>query len=201
MVEYADERNIQTAEQEWNSGIAFGNQSNTYALVKSLLGAADSVDTTLEDVFDSHHINSAEGEALDKFGELVQVDRQTNEADDVYRARIKAAFRVGNTSTTFDEFSQLAAEILNTDIQNIDFIPDYPAEIELSSDLSLIDNTDLTAEQLGDILSGAVPAGHNVTAVSSGTFRLKSDGETDDADAGLTSDSISTGGTLAADLV
>jgi len=45
-----------------------------------------------------------------------------------------------------------------------------------------------------------VPAGHSVNVEVSVTFELKSDGQTDDADNGLTSDVIQTGGTLTEDL-
>lgn len=201
MHQILDNRNIRTAESEWDSGIAFADGSNTHRLIKALLEEYERVDDDINNIYHNHHINSATGQSLDKFGELVQIDRETGESDSRYRARIKAAFRVGNIGTTFDEFSQFSSAILNTDIDNLTFIEDYPGKVTVSAPTAVYDNTELTDTDVVQILSEAVPAGHTVTAVEGGTFRLKSDGAGDDADKGLTSDSISTGGTLATDLV
>jgi hypothetical protein len=199
-----DKRNIRQAGNAWNSGIAFNTNTNTYKLVKSLLSEADRIDGDLEDIYDQHHINTATGDDLDKIGDLVNVDRQTGEGDDRYRARIKGRFRAATIGTTFDEFTEFAASVLNTESENIELISDYdtePAVIQLATQASVYQSVNLSSSELADLLNDGVPAGHDVRVLERGTFRLKADGEVDDADKGLTSDSISTGGTLAADLL
>lgn len=199
-----DGRNILTAGREWDSGIAFGPVTNTYKLTRSILSAADRIDSDLERIYDAHHIDSATGEDLRKFGELVNVDRQTGESDGRYRARIKANFRASTIGTTFDEFAEFTGSVLSTSLDNVDFLTSYdarPATVDIAADAAVYDDVDLAAGDLSDILGQGVPAGHEVRVLERGTFRLKVDGETDDPDKGLTSDSITSGGTLAADLI
>lgn len=204
MVNIDDGRNINEAGKVWdNGGIAFNENTNTYSLVKALLAPNDRIDDNLEDIYKSRYINTATGSNLDKLGHLVNLPRKYGEGDDKYRARIKVQFRVGTIGTTFDEFAEFTASLLNTDLPNITFDYNYgsdPATIFLYTDASVYDNSALTRSETADFLKKAVPAGHNVKAQERGTFRLKSDGETDDATKGLTSDSTSEGGTLAADI-
>lgn len=199
-----DERNIREAQGSWESGIEFGKGSNTYKLMAALLSAADEIDSDLEDIYDSQHIDTAEGKDLDKFGNLVNLNRNQGEPDAKYRARIKAEFAQAKSAATWDDFVEFAATVLSTNVQNIEFSTNYdgnPATVVVSADPAVYDSAALTAAELDDVLGGGVAAGHEVQVQEAGTFRLKSDGDTDTAANGLTSDSISTGGTLAADIV
>jgi len=198
-----DGRNISTAVRNWDSSVEFGKSSNTYSLVKALLQQAERIDDDLRDVYHDHHIETATGEALDQFGSLVNAPRKSNEPDSKYRTRIKAEFAQAKTNTDFDSFVEFCATILGTDISNLGFITNYPgnpATVTVSADPAVYNSVSLTASEISDLLGGAVPAGHEVQAQERGTFRLKSDGDVDDASRGLTSDSITTGGTLAADI-
>lgn len=204
--ELQDGRNIREAEDEWdNDGITFHSTSNVHSLVGALLSEADRIDDDLTDTYEAQHINDATGEALDEWGTLVQTPRNTGESDASYRARIKARARIGNMNSTFDEFTEFAAEVLETDIDNLFFdtpyVPPEEAEVQISADPSVYSGVNLTGSEAQDILDDAVPAGHEVQLFEGGTFRLKEDGEADDPALGLTSDSISTGGTLAEDVV
>lgn len=200
----ADGRNISTAEDEWDSGIEFGRRSNTYRLVRALLSEADRLDDNLDEVYHSHHIDFAEGEELDQFGKLVNAPRNSGEPDDKYRARIKAEFAQSKTGGDFDSFVEFVATVLNTDTSNLTFITGYeqrPATVTVSADSQVYDSIALTGEEVADLLGGGVPAGHEVAVRESGTFVLKADGDVDEPALGLTSDSVNTGGTLAADIV
>lgn len=199
-----ENRNIAEAGSEWDSGIAFAPGTNTYKLMRALLVEADRIDGDLEDIYDAHHIDTATGDDLDKIGDLVSVDRETGESDSRYRARIKATFRASTTETTFDQFAEFTASVLNTRLSNIDFLTSYaarPATVDVAADAAVYDEVNLDAATLEDLLDDGVPAGHQVRVLERGTFRLKEDGDTNDPDKGLTSDGITTGGTLAADLV
>jgi len=204
MVDLTDDRNINTAQDEWDSGIEFSPNSNTYKLIRALLTEANRIDDDLEEIYDQHHVNTATGDDLDKIGDLVDVSRKTGESDSRYRARIKARFRAATIDTTFDQFSEFVASVLNTNIDNIDFLTNYgsrPATVSVSTQGNVYDAVNLTPTELKDLFGAGVPAGHTVRVLEGGTFRLKVDGESDDPDKGLTSDSVSSGGTLAADLV
>ena len=199
------DRNIKRAEDEWdNSGIAFGKSTNTHQLVESLASMLDRSDKTLYDVKRSKHIDTASGSDLDRFGELVQLDRKSEESDDKYRARLKLQFRVGNIGTTFDAFSKFAAVLLETNIDNITFNSNFelnPATFDVGAELEVFNKASISRLETAEFLSEAVPAGHNVRAFEIGSFRLKSSGDSDDQDKGLTGDGTSTGGTLTREIV
>jgi len=201
----ADGRNITTAAREWDSSIDFSPYSNTYKLVDALLSEADEVDDLLDTVYHAHEIETASGAELEQFGKLVNVQRESGEEDNRYRARIKAEFAQSRTETTFDDFIEFAASVLGTDVENIEIDTPYsvnPARVRLFADPSIYENNFLTEDDIADIIGGGVPAGHEVDAREAGTFRLTDDATTtNDPNAGLTSDGIETGGTLAADLL
>jgi len=99
--------------------------------------------------------------------------------------------------------TQFCASVLDTGIDNLTFETRYPitpATVIVRGQRSLYQDSDLTANELIDILGSGVPAGHAVEVIEEGSFEVKFDGESDDVDEGLTSDSIQTGGTLAGDL-
>lgn len=199
-----DDRNISEASAEWDSPVEFNPNSNTYKLVRALLSINDRVDEDLEDIYEEQHIDSADGRDLDTLGALVSVDRNTNEGDDTYRARIKAVFRASTMGTTYDQFAEFCASVLSTDVDNLNFRTPYgaePATVNVGADPSIYDALNLSTSDIRDLLGSGVPAGHEVNVLEGGTFRLKQDGQVDDPEKGLTSDGISTGGTLAADLV
>lgn len=202
--EFTDGRNINKAEEEWSGGVEFGPQSNMQALVRSLLSEADRIDDDLEDILESSHIDTASGDELDKFGALVQLDRLSAEPDGKYRIRIKAELAQARTQTDYDDFVEFCGAVLGTNTDNIGISTNYealPAVVTLRAQKEVFDDVQLTDEEAVDIIDGGIPAGHEVQIQTAGTFFVKADGDADTAENGLTSDSISTGGALAADLL
>mgnify|MGYP006269109901 CR=1 FL=1 len=201
----ATQRNVKTVQDEWPSpAVDISNGTNTYKLMRALTSVMDEEDKNLNEVKRAHHIDTAVDEELEQFGDLVQLDRKSGENDEKYRARLKVQYRVGNIGTTFDEFSQFSSVLLDTNITNIEFNFNFgasPATAIVATDPAVYDSVALTRTEVEEFLGEAVPAGHSVTVLERGTFRLKADGDIDDPDKGLTSDSITTGGTLAADVV
>lgn len=200
VVDYSEDRNIRTAEQNWDSALAFAKQSNTYKLINALTSKYGSIDRDIEDIYKQIHIDTATGRQLDQFGELVSVERKYNESDDKYRARIKSTFRASTIGTTYDEFTRFCSTVLNRNVEDITFVTNYltdSATIIIQGESSIYDESIFTQSEIIDLLNKGVPAGHEVDiAVEGGSFILKSDGETDDASKGLTSDTIDTGGTI-----
>lgn len=124
-------------------------------------------------------------------------------SEDKFRARIKATFRASTMGTTFDQFVEFTTSVLSTDFDNIDFITQYdskPASVTVRANEFVFNSVGFSSEDIDTLLNKGVPAGHAVNVKLSGTFEVKADGTTDDPDKALTSDSIQTGGTLAADI-
>ncbi len=205
-VEYLDiiteGRNPDNSISEWDIPATIQKESNNYALLRSLLQPADAIDGSLELIYNSHHINTAAGENLDKIGNFVGVQRESDELDARYRTRIKARSRAGTIEPTTDNFTDFISAILETDSDNFRLIPQqFRPEVVISAQSEIWQQRELTNETVIELLENAVPAGHSVSVQEEGTFALRTDGETNDPSKGLTSDSIETGGTLASDLV
>jgi len=199
-----DERNIRYAEQNWDSALAFTGGSNTHTLFKALLSSYNSVDDDIESLYEQTHINSATGAELDQFGELVNVERKSNESDAKYRARIKATFRASTMGATFDQYVEFCTSVLQTDVANLNFNTPYesqPATVIVGADGDVYNSVGFTAEEIVSLLEKGVPAGHRVEVVEGGTLQLKEDGEGDDPTKGLTADDIDEGGTLSEDIL
>ena len=201
--EVDDKRNIKTAEREWDSSIDFAPTSNTNNLVETLLEPLETFDDEVKSVYDEQHINTATGRHLEKIGDLVNVTRQSNETDATLRARIKAKFRSATTATTFDEFTEFVAAVLESNIENFEFVTEYRSTptVQVYASPQVYDAVDLTTTEISPILGSGVPAGHEVQVLEGGTFRLKSDTQDFDPERGLTSDSYDNGGTLATELI
>jgi hypothetical protein len=197
-----ENRNITEAEQQWEYPLLFSKGSNNRKLFEVFSKLFDEADQDIENIYNQQHINSATGNDLDKFGKLVNVERKSNENDDKYRARIKGTFRASTIGTTFDEFTEFCAEVLTTNIQNLNFNTPYvsePATVVVGAEESIYADLGFTNSEITNLLQKGSPAGHKVDVVVGGTFQVKSDGQTDDATKGLTSDNIETGGTVKSD--
>jgi hypothetical protein len=199
---FADDRNIKDGVSGWDIPPTVQEESNNYSLLRGLFQSVDEVDESLEIIYDGHHVNTASDDDLDEIGKFVGVDRESNESDSRYRTRIKARFRAATIEPTTDNFTEFVAAILATDIDNFTILREqFRPEVTISAQENVWESNDLTAQTLVELLEDGVPAGHAVNVQEQGTFRLKVDGEVDDPDQGLTSDSIETGGTLASDLI
>lgn len=195
---------INFIEDKWNNaGITIHPSSNTYSLMLALSSQYDRTLDEVEDIRDSHHVSTATGRDLEKIGKLAEVERQTGESDDKYRLRIIGNVVSAFTGTTFSDVIQFISLILETDMTNIrlfDNLSIDPATLVINADASIYSNSPLTNSDIISLAEDSVPAGHEVILEERGTFEIKSDGAADDPAKGLTSDSISTGGTLAADI-
>jgi len=199
---FADDRNVKDGVSEWDIPPTVQKESNNYSLLRGLFQSVDEVDESLEIIYDGHHINTASGEDLDEIGKFVGVDRESNESDSRYRTRIKARFRAATIEPTTDNFTEFVAAILATDIDNFTILREqFRPEVTVSAQGDVWESRNLNVQTLVELLEDGVPAGHAVNVQEQGTFRLKVDGEVNDPDQGLTSDSIETGGTLASDLI
>jgi hypothetical protein len=202
-VEFIDAgRNINSALRNWDIPPTIQSESNDYDLVNALVQSLDEIDNSLELIYNNQHIDTASGDDLDRIGEFVGVKRETEELDRRYRTRIKARFRAATIEPTTDTFTEFVSAILSTDVENFSILrTDFRPKVTVSAQSAIWQNNELTEQTLVELLERGVPAGHAVNIQEQGTFELKSDGQTDDPDKGLTSDSTQNGGTLATDVV
>lgn len=197
--------NIDNVLDEWdNSALDTHPSSHLYKLLKSIANSFDEQDKDLENIYDQHIISQAGGDSLERLGQLGGVNRKTGESDDKYRQRIKSNLATGRTDTTFETTVEIVATIMEGNLDQIElenrFDASEPAKVFVWIEDTLVNNSALTGSEIVSLLEQLVPAGHRVEGRSQGTFEVKSDGQIDDADLGLTGDNISTGGTLSSDL-
>jgi len=196
-------RNVPVATANWESAATIADGSTNNTLIQSLLAqTADSLDQDLEDTWANHHINTAQGAALDRIGAFVNVARQFNESDDRYRTRIKAEFRAGNINPTIDNFLEFIAAVSGVSPQKFTLQKERGSPVIIIRALEETwEQNQLSLEETQALFEKAVPAGHGVILQQgAGTFTVKNDLEVNDPDAGLTSDDIETGGTLTEDI-
>lgn len=180
--------------------------ANEIAKLEEAFGAEfDRIDADANEIKKDRHIGTVSGESLDHMGDLIDVPRKTGESDDKYRRRIIGEVAASVSRGTWDSVAQAAARIVDGEAdEDLELNTRYdsnPATVFVSIDSDVLGDSPLTDSEIADILGKAVAAGHAVESRERGTLRLKSDNLDFTEDEGLTSDSISTGGTLSSDLV
>jgi len=206
LFEIGDEHNsVDEIRDVWaTDGIPFRG-TNTQ-LAGALGEQKDAVSRQLDAIKESRQINYASGEQLDRIGLLNGIKRKENEADDRYRARIIGILAAGRSSGTFSDILNITAAILETTIDRIRLEEAWEkdanntATVDIFIDAPVVNNSVLTTTDINNILADIVIAGHAIEAFKSGTFTVINDSQVSDADQGLTSDTISTGGTLTSDI-
>jgi len=91
------------------------SDSNNYKLLSIDAEQFDDLDQTFLDTQSAHYVEEATDESLDNVGELLNLERETNETDDQFRARIEAkvpSFIGGGTQAAI---IQAVAEFLDLD--------------------------------------------------------------------------------------
>lgn len=185
-------------------GLDYEKGKGNARLAGSLGEKTEWIERTLDQIREARHIDDAAGKQLDRIGQLLGVRRQSGEQDPQYKARIKAEAIAGRSSGTFRDILDGMAAILETEKQRIELKRDDAAiaTAEITVQSVDVDDAPITISDLKDAAKDMVLAGHAVNVVESqkNAFTLIADGGTNDADKGLTSDSITTGGTLVEDL-
>lgn len=152
----------------------------------------------VDDLLSARFIGSSAGRVLSRHGDNIGVSRKEGEGDAKYRKRLKAKIAAGRSSGTAKDLFQAAATIFDVSKEDVELVYVSPATCRFRVPTEAITESPLTSSELVEALGEAVPAGHDVEVTESVTnpFTLKSVGDSDNADLGLTSDSISTGGRL-----
>jgi hypothetical protein len=186
---------------EWDLTVIYPfEDTNLYGLLSGLAAAYDDIDEAVQDLLEQRHVETATGRSLELLGDLADVSRQSGESDDKYRKRIVASFRAGLSGATFEDLLSFLEFILEIDGETIEISQDTGARASVNLPSNAVTQSPLTSSEITQLSEDVVPAGHTISLVQSGTFEVKADGTANDPDKGLTSDSISTGGTLSQDI-
>lgn len=185
--------NITDAVENWENDAAIPHKGSTlYDLLEVLISEYYRLDLDIDDIEDAKFVQSASGEHLDKLGHLVNVTRKFGETDDKYRKRVTVGYAIASASTTFDNFATIVFNMLDADTDDLEINPNYPAKVTVKTFGSTIDDNVLTESEIVDLLSSAVPAGHDVTITKEGTFEFSSSSYTPPSGTGFGEGSFGT---------
>jgi len=154
---------------------------------------------SLESVYAQQHIATATNSSLDKFGQLLGVNRKTGESDQKFRARIRAIFAASIDSSTHTEIVELFATILGVSVNAISLeynVSDEPVAI-MSLPTDAIENSTLNVTDITELVNSVVAASHRIDVVQRGSFTVRDAAETNDPTKGLIAVGETGGGTLA----
>ena len=199
---------IQDIENEWyNLGISFFRGSNMNKLMLALSSQLDRITDEVWEIYEQQKIETATGPQLEKLGRPVGVRRRTGEDDATLRARIQTEYRIQSIEGTTEELIEFMIAMLDADEEDIEIFTNYdahPGAVFFAAQKELYDQSQIGIDDIQDFADRVVPAGHRVELETLGTFRVTDDDtlieQGHDPDAGLTSDEIETGGTLAEDV-
>lgn len=199
-----DHNSENTFGHHWeNPGIPY--RADNSRLAGTLGEEKDLVFRQLDFIHEARHIEMAGGEQLDRLAQTAGVRRREGEGDAVYRARIIGTYAAGRSTGTTEDVIQATAAIVGTDPENVQIDTSYdsdPGTVFILLRNEDIDDTELSTDDVTEILGDTVMAGHTVevSRQQDNPFTVRSDVQTNDPALGLTSDSVSTGGTLTEDL-
>lgn len=207
LFEIGNEHNsLNRVADHWNNaGIPFITGEPNARVGGALAESDDKTFRTLDAIREARHIDDAAGEHLDNIGDGFGVIRQDGEEDPQYRARIKGTLAAGRSAGTFEDLLQAAAIIVETTTDRVFIDERYstdPATAFIYLRSTDLDDAQLSASDITELLKDAVPGGHDVEARRQGAnpFEVKNDQQANDSSKGLTSDTIGTGGGLTSDV-
>lgn len=137
-------------------------------LMLVLLDELDRVDQKLNEVLTNHHVQTAQGGALERMGELTNTSRRDGENDDYYSYRLIAEGGVKRLQPTIEELSPYAKLLLDTDYSNFSITTDLsnnPATFEITAPATVWDDAPLDRSDLDDYFAAALPSGHDFNRV------------------------------------
>lgn len=160
-------------------------------LLNTLADEFEAFEDELEDVTLAAYVDSAHGRQLDKIGEFLITPRNTGEADDHYRGRLKTQLVALTGGGTVWSMKQTGAALLAVDPGEIEIVEDFdvePARFELKVEERRFDEANVTPEDFRKFLDTAKAAGVRIVAQSIGGFTYRSEADyldgTNDPDSG-----------------
>jgi len=165
--------NVDDIIKKWDHPIDPGGTENLRKLLAVVASENQRIDIELDELYDNRFLDTATGVELEKIGDLVGINRKTDEKDKKLRKRIRGAFAAKASDTTYDAFTAATLSILEADAQDVTFItpPDTnPKIVEVQADGAILDQSPLTKDELVILLNGALSADARAQITNTGTF-------------------------------
>lgn len=165
--------NAEDIVREWDHPIQPTKGDNLHKLLEVVATENERLDIELDSLYDNRFLGSATGIELEKIGDLVGINRKTDEEDEKLRKRIRGAFAAKASDTTYDAFTAATLSILEADAQDVTFItpPDTnPKIVEVQADGAILDQSPLTKDELVILLNAALSADARAQITNTGTF-------------------------------
>jgi hypothetical protein len=173
-----DQQNREEIIENWDHPLEPHESTNLYKLLQVLVSENERLDMELDELYDNRFIDTASGVSLEKIGDLVGVNRKTDEGDRKLRKRIKGAFAAQASDTTYDSFANAALSILDSTPDAVGFAtpPETPKKtVELRMDGGDFEDNPLTEDELIVLLNGALSIDGQVIVKTTGTFAFAGD--------------------------
>lgn len=146
-------------------------------------GEVNDAEETLSEIVAAKTVVDASGAQLDRLGRLVQVPRQPDERDALYRLRLQIAFRRRIGSPTVPELRDLVAVVLGTSSEDIELRPgesraafgveEGAATVNIGIEQAILDDVEFSTDEVLDALGRSLAAGVRLDEVFAvGTFRF-----------------------------
>jgi len=172
-----------------NEAVVIRDDDDVDHLLQSIAIAIKRIDYEIDEQYGSRFVETASDEQLERLGEEVGVVRRNNEDDSEYRRRVLGGYAKASSDTTYDVFTQLVLNVLETSAENVEIDLDPSEEdgphIYVISQVNILEDSTLTIEDINSMLRDAVPMGHNVSVVTYGTFEFASDSYTPPSGSGF----------------
>lgn len=135
------------------------------AIIETLADEILELEQAREKVAKGKFVTDAEGEQLNRIGELFDIERRSDEADDVFRARLQVALRSQITSATVTELENVVSVLLDMPTSEVTIEEPFElnaAHISIDVPGDALEDSELTYSQFIDIVSSVVAAGVGV---------------------------------------
>lgn len=140
-----------------------------------------------DDILAAHKLSEATGYSLDQWGVLLQLYRNTGEADDLYRSRLITQSLIRRRSATPQDMVSTCAGVLGVGTDRVTFV-DSATPATFSIDVFLVDilNAGITLSDFRDMMDTAKAGGVDRTMIIEvvGSFSHMGIGGTSDSTKG-----------------
>lgn len=158
---------------------------NIDKLIQIRAGEIEELSHVLEDVVAAHRLSEASQYSLDQWGVLLQLPRKTDEADNLYRARLLTQSLIRRRSATVQDMVSTCAGLLGVKTDQITFTDGTsPASFDLEAHLVDILAVGIVTNELTDMINDARAGGVNIAITMVGTFTYRGIGDASDATKG-----------------
>lgn len=175
------QKNEQDIIDNWDHPIALFEGDKLYKLLEIVAIEDNRIDLDIEEIYDSKFLETATGAELEKIGDLVGINRKTDEPDEKLRKRIQIEFAAQSSDTTFDVFASIVLSVLETNKDSVSITTppeSLPKVIILDVDGRVVDNSPFTTTEIKNLLNRTVSSDARVDIKISGTFAFAGDDDT-----------------------